>query len=177
MAPSECLMTCPRRRTSVPAHTAHVPPPSPHQLRFDLERTWDDVTAGRLSRAAAADWAAHSDRAVDYSTGPEPLHQAWLLLHDLRQAPLEEAATTSGGPHDRDYLAARQHQLWRDQLACYDADPLQWNRAYWSTYLHRISTTGRHPVPSRLAARLIEHGLIHDEDAAQVLGNAWPPSP
>lgn len=148
--------------------------PTSGHLRSVLHRTWDDLVAGRLSRRAAADWAAAPDRALDYSSGPEPLHQAWLLLHDLHRAPLDEAAVISGGHLDRDDLAARQREQWRAQLARYDADPLSWNRTYWSAYLRRTLDTGHHYAPTRLAARLIEHGLILHEDAAAVLSDAWP---
>lgn len=165
----------PHSRTHAPRCTTlrQVSQPTSDHLRSDLHRTWDDLVAGRLSRRAAADWAAAPDRAPDYSSGPEPLHQAWLLLHDLRRAPLDEAAVISGGRLDRDELAARRREQWRAGLARYDADPLSWNRAYWSAYLRRTLEAGHHHAPTRLAARLIEHGLILDEDAAAVLGDAW----
>ncbi|WP_041292239.1 hypothetical protein [Kineococcus radiotolerans] len=150
-----------------------MPAPTSDHLRSDLCRTWDDVAAGRLSRTAAADWAADPDRALDYSSGPEPLHQAWLLLHDLRRAPLNEAAVISGGHLARDELAMRRREQWQAELARYDADPLSWNRTHWSAYLRRTVEAGRHPAPDRLAARLIEHGLFLDQDAAAVLDEAW----
>ncbi|MBB2903108.1 hypothetical protein FHR75_003950 [Kineococcus radiotolerans] len=153
-----------------------MPEPISDRLRSDLHRTWNDVSTGHLSRAAAADWAANPDRAVDCFSGPEPLHQAWLLLHDLRRAPLDEAAIISGGHHERDELAARWHRQWRAELARYDADPLTWNRDYWSAYLRRTIEAGHHHAPARLAARLVEHGLILDQDAAAVLGDAWTQS-
>ncbi|MBB2903024.1 hypothetical protein FHR75_003860 [Kineococcus radiotolerans] len=150
-----------------------MPDPISDRLRSDLHRTWDDVAAGRLSRAAAADWAADPGRAVDYSGGPEPLQQAWLLLHDLRRAPRDEAAAISGGHHGRDELAARWREQWCAELARYDADPLTWNRAYWSAYLRRTAGAGHHPAPARLAARLVEHGLILDQ-AVHLLAPGGP---
>ena len=41
-------------------------------------------------------------------------------------------------------------------------------------YLRRTAEAGHHPALDRLAARLIEHGLILDEDAATVLDRVWP---
>ncbi|RYZ32346.1 MAG: hypothetical protein EOP01_01355, partial [Propionibacteriaceae bacterium] len=70
----------------------------------------------------------------------------------------------------------RRREQWRTELTRYDVDPLAWNRAYWSAYLRRIAEAGHHHAPARLAVRLIEHGLILDEDAAAVFGDAWPPS-
>jgi hypothetical protein len=151
-----------------------VPEPTSDRLRSDLHRTWDDLATGRLSRTAAADWAADPGRAVDYSSGPEPLHQAWLVLHDLRRAPLDEAAAISGGHLKRDALAARWHERWQTELDRYDADPLTWNRTYWSAYLRRTIEAGHHPAPARLAAQLIEHGLILNQDVTAILGAAWP---
>jgi hypothetical protein len=98
------------------------------------------------------------------------------LARPAPRPPRDEAAVISGGHLERDQLAARWRQQWQAELARYDADPLSWSRVYWRTYLRRIVEEGHHRAPGRLAAQLIGHGLILEQDAVEVLGSAWPPS-
>lgn len=115
--------------------------------RSDLQAKWTAFLSGDISADEARIWA--QDLLTDYGD-EEVVHDGAQRLNDhtLAGTPATAEATAS-------YLA------WQQIVRAYDADPVKWNRAYWSDQLEG-SISGRSPESVRRLARSFSGAL--DED-------------